>query len=77
MPLLGKIPARFLGIPYLPVTLPPLPARWAIRFGEPISMGELPPEAAEDMSQVPERTRESIQGMLQALLKERRSVFSS
>ncbi|QRK05848.1 1-acyl-sn-glycerol-3-phosphate acyltransferase [Archangium violaceum] len=78
-PLFGKIPARFLGIPYLPVTPPPLPARWTIRFGEPIGMGELPPEAAEDMSQVQrltERTRESIQGMLQALLKERRSVFA-
>jgi hypothetical protein len=42
-------------------------------------MGELPPEAADDMSQVQrltERTRESIQGMLQALLKDRRSVFA-
>lgn len=78
-PLFGKIPASFLGIPYLPLTPPPLPARWTIRFGDPISVGELPPEAAEDMSQVQrltERTRESIQGMLQALLKERRSVFA-
>jgi 1-acyl-sn-glycerol-3-phosphate acyltransferase len=78
-PLFGKIPASFLGISYLPLTPPPLPARWTIRFGDPISMGELPPEAAEDMSQVQrltERTRESIQGMLQALLKERRSVFT-
>ncbi|WP_245682889.1 lysophospholipid acyltransferase family protein [Archangium gephyra] len=78
-PLFGKLPAGFLGLPYLPLTPPPLPARWTIRFGDPISMGELPPEAAEDMSQVQrltERTRESIQGMLQALLKERRSVFA-
>ncbi|MFY0576041.1 lysophospholipid acyltransferase family protein [Cystobacter fuscus] len=79
VPLLGKLPAGFLGLDYLPVTLPPLPARWTLRFGEPIGMGDLPPEAAEDLSQVQrltERTRESIQGMLQALLKERRSVFS-
>jgi 1-acyl-sn-glycerol-3-phosphate acyltransferase len=79
VPLFGKIPASFLGLPYLPLTPPPLPARWTIRFGEPIHMGELPPEAADDMSQVQritERTRESIQGMLQALLKERRSVFA-
>jgi 1-acyl-sn-glycerol-3-phosphate acyltransferase len=78
-PLFGKIPASFLGLSYLPLTPPPLPARWTIRFGDPISVGELPPEAAEDMSQVQrltERTRESIQGMLQALLKERRSVFA-
>ena len=78
-PLFGKIPASFLGVPYLPLTPPPLPARWTIRFGDPISMGELPPEAADDMSQVQrltERTRESIQGMLQSLLKDRRSVFA-
>lgn len=79
VPLFGKLPASFLGIPYLPVTPPPLPARWIIRFGDPISMGDLPPEAAEDLSQVQrltERTRESIQGMLQSLLKDRRSVFA-
>jgi len=78
-PLFGKIPASFLGLSYLPLTPPPLPARWTIRFGDPISVGDLPSEAAEDMSQVQrltERTRESIQGMLQALLKERRSVFA-
>ncbi|MET0402974.1 MAG: lysophospholipid acyltransferase family protein [Cystobacter sp.] len=79
VPLLGKLPAGFLGLDYMPLTLPPLPARWTLRFGEPIGMGDLPPEAAEDLSQVQrltERTRESIQGMLQALLKERRSVFA-
>ncbi|OJT21446.1 hypothetical protein BO221_26880 [Archangium sp. Cb G35] len=79
VPLFAKLPAGFLGLPYLPLTPPPLPARWTIRFGDPIGMGDLPPEAAEDMSQVQrltERTRESIQGMLQALLKERRSVFA-
>ena len=79
VPLFGKLPASFLGLPYLPLTPPPLPARWIIRFGDPIGMGDLPPEAAEDLSQVQrltERTRESIQGMLQALLKDRRSVFA-
>ncbi|AKJ06084.1 hypothetical protein ATI61_110170 [Archangium gephyra] len=49
-PLFGKIPASFLGIPYLPLTSPPLPGWWTIRFGDPRRMGELPPEAAEDMS---------------------------
>ena len=78
-PLLARLPAGFLGLPYLPLTPPPLPARWTIRFGEPISVGEVPPEAADDVSEVQrltEHTREAIQGMLQALLKERRSVFS-
>jgi 1-acyl-sn-glycerol-3-phosphate acyltransferase len=79
-PLLGRIPAGFLGVPYLPLTGPlPLPAKWTLRFGEPISMEGLSPDAANDLAEVQrltERTRESIQGMLQALLRERRSVFA-
>jgi 1-acyl-sn-glycerol-3-phosphate acyltransferase len=79
-PLLGRIPASFLGVPYVPLTSPvPLPARWTLRFGEPISMEGLDPDAADDLAEVQrlaERTRESIQGMLQALLRERRSVFA-
>ncbi|XXF75005.1 lysophospholipid acyltransferase family protein [Myxococcaceae bacterium GXIMD 01537] len=79
-PLLGRIPAPFLGVPYLPVTPPgPLPAKWSIRFGEPIGMEGLSPESADDLGEVTrltERTRESIQGMIQALLRERRGVFA-
>jgi hypothetical protein len=39
----------------------------------------LGPDAAEDLAEVQlltERTREAIMGMLQALLRERRSVFA-
>jgi 1-acyl-sn-glycerol-3-phosphate acyltransferase len=79
-PLLGRIPAGFLGVPYVPLTSPmPLPARWTLRFGEPIAMEGLGPDAAEDLAEVQrltERTREAIMGMLQALLRERRSVFA-
>jgi 1-acyl-sn-glycerol-3-phosphate acyltransferase len=79
-PLLGRIPAGFLGVPYLPLTSPlPLPAQWTLRFGEPMSVEGLGPDAADDLAEVQrltERTRESIQGMLQALLRERRSVFA-
>jgi len=79
-PLLGRIPASFLGVPYVPLTGPvPLPAKWLLRFGEPISTGELGPEDADDLAEVQrvtERTRESIQGMIQSLLRERRSVFA-
>jgi 1-acyl-sn-glycerol-3-phosphate acyltransferase len=79
-PLLGRIPAGFLGVPYVPLTSPmPLPARWTLRFGEPIGMEELGPDAADDLAEVQrlsERTREAIMGMLQALLRERRSVFA-
>ncbi|WP_223646420.1 1-acyl-sn-glycerol-3-phosphate acyltransferase [Corallococcus sp. EGB] len=79
-PLLGRIPGGFLGFPSLPLTAPgPLPAKWTIRFGEPLTMDGLPQEAADDLGEVQrltERTRESIQSMLQALLRERRSVFT-
>lgn len=79
-PLLGRIPAGFLGVPYVPLTGPvPLPAKWFVRFGEPISTEGLGPEHADDLAEVQrltERTRESIQGMLQSLLRERRSVFA-
>ncbi|MFB1479112.1 1-acyl-sn-glycerol-3-phosphate acyltransferase [Corallococcus sp. RDP092CA] len=79
-PLLGRLPGGFLGFPSLPLTAPgPLPAKWTIRFGEPLTMDDLPPEAADDLGEVQrltERTRESIQAMLQALLRERRSVFA-
>jgi 1-acyl-sn-glycerol-3-phosphate acyltransferase len=81
-PLLGRLPASFLGLPYVPLTPLgplPLPAKWSIRFGEPIGMEGLHPEAADDLGEVQrltERTRESIQGMVQSLLRERRSVFA-
>lgn len=79
-PLLGRIPASFLGVPYVPLTSPmPLPARWTLRFGDPIGVEGLGTDAADDLAEVhrlTERTRESIQGMLQALLRERRSVFA-
>ncbi|NTX37120.1 1-acyl-sn-glycerol-3-phosphate acyltransferase [Myxococcus sp. CA033] len=79
-PLLGRIPASFFGLPYVPLTpLGPLPAKWSIRFGEPIAMDGLPPEAAEDLGEVgrlTERTREAIQSMIHTLLRERRSIFA-
>jgi 1-acyl-sn-glycerol-3-phosphate acyltransferase len=81
-PLLGRLPASFLGLPYVPLTPLgplPLPAKWSIRFGEPLGMEGLAPEAADDLGEVQrltERTRESIMGMLQSLLRERRSVFA-
>ncbi|MBI3181947.1 MAG: 1-acyl-sn-glycerol-3-phosphate acyltransferase [Myxococcales bacterium] len=81
LPLLAKLPGGLFGAPYIPITPLgplPLPAKWTIRFGEPIDLAGLPPEAAEDPSEVQrltERTRESIQGMITALLGERGSIF--
>ncbi|WP_342381779.1 1-acyl-sn-glycerol-3-phosphate acyltransferase [Myxococcus stipitatus] len=81
-PMLGRLPASFLGFPYVPLTPLgplPLPAKWSIRFGEPISMDGLPPEAADDLGEVgrlTERTREAIQTMLHTQLRQRRSIFA-
>lgn len=76
-PLLAKLPGRVLGLPYIPLTPLgplPLPARWNIRFGEPIDLEGLGAEAADDLvavQRLTERTRESIQEMLRNLLRER------
>ena len=51
-------PARAVGLPFLPVTptfpwlgplgFLPLPTKWVIRIGEPLSLGHLDPESADD-----------------------------
>ena len=77
LPLLGKLPGGALGVPYLPVTPPPLPAKWRIRIGEPL---RTPPGANEtDLSVVEslvEATRSTIEHMLRELLGARGGVFS-
>ena len=79
LPLLGKLPGGLLGVPYVPVTPlgpVPLPAKWRIRIGEPLSV---PPGAREtDLSVVEslvEATRNTIEHMLRDLLGTRGSVF--
>jgi 1-acyl-sn-glycerol-3-phosphate acyltransferase len=80
--------AEFLKLPYLPVTptfpwlgplgLIPAPARWKIRFGEPLSFENYGPEAAEDdvlVGRLSERVRTSIQSLLDTGLRERKSVW--
>ncbi|MEU7038216.1 lysophospholipid acyltransferase family protein [Streptomyces sp. NPDC046237] len=89
-PMLGnaKTLARVLGIPYFPITptfpwlgplgAVPLPTKWTIQFGEPISTDGYPPEAAEDpmlMFNLTDQVREQIQHTLYKLLVQRRSVF--
>ena len=51
-------PARAIGLPFLPVTptfpwlgplgFLPLPTKWVIRIGEPLSLGHLAPDSAQD-----------------------------
>jgi 1-acyl-sn-glycerol-3-phosphate acyltransferase len=82
-------PARALGLPFLPLTptFPwlgplgalPLPAQWVIRFGEPISYADLPPDAARDallLSRLTEELRARIQSLVDAGLRARESVWS-
>jgi 1-acyl-sn-glycerol-3-phosphate acyltransferase len=84
-PILYKVqtPARALGLPFVPVTptFPwlgplgalPLPARWAIRFGEPIDFGDLPADAAHD-DLLLSRLTEDVRRRVQALVDELRSA---
>jgi hypothetical protein len=81
--------ARVAGLPFLPVTptfpllgplgLVPLPSRWQIRFGAPLDLGALGPEAADDELLVA-RLTEELRGRLQAMVNEgvrsRAAVFA-
>jgi 1-acyl-sn-glycerol-3-phosphate acyltransferase len=80
--------ARLLGLPYIPITpffpwlgplgLLPLPSKWLIEFGEPVSTAEHGSAAAEDpmlVFNLTDQVRETIQQTLYKLLMQRRSVF--
>jgi 1-acyl-sn-glycerol-3-phosphate acyltransferase len=82
------LPARALGLPFVPVTptfplfgplgLVPLPTKWVICFGEPISTAELGPEAADDellVSRLTELLRSRIEGLVNRGLERRLSVW--
>jgi 1-acyl-sn-glycerol-3-phosphate acyltransferase len=82
-------PARALGLPFLPVTptfplfgplgLLPLPAKWVMRFGEPIPIQHLEPEAARDellISRLTEELRARVQGLVDTGLADRESVWA-
>ncbi|UGT64658.1 lysophospholipid acyltransferase family protein [Nocardia asteroides] len=78
--------ARLLGLPYFPVTptfphlgllgAVPLPSKWYIEFGEPITTTQYSPEAADDpmlMFEVTDQVRETIQQTLYKQLAKRRN----
>lgn len=79
MPLLARLPMQPFGVPYVPLTPVPLPARWHIRFGEPVDLSSAPKGASEDVLFV-EKTnddiRNGIEAMLTQLLDSRESIFS-
>jgi 1-acyl-sn-glycerol-3-phosphate acyltransferase len=81
-------PARALGLPFLPVTptfpllgplgLLPLPTKWVIRIGEPISIDHLAPDSASDellISRMNEELRSQIQTLIDMGLSDRSSVW--
>ncbi|GAA2663205.1 MULTISPECIES: lysophospholipid acyltransferase family protein [Actinosynnema] len=80
--------ARLFGFPYFPVTpffpwlgplgVVPLPTKWHIEFGEPISTAEHGPAAADDpmlVFNLTDQVRETIQQTLYRLLAQRRNIF--
>ena len=84
----AKLLARALGFPYFPITptfpllgplgMLPLPSKWIIEFGEPISLDEYPEDASEDAMLVfdlSDTIRDTIQQMLYSLLTMRGGTF--
>lgn len=80
--------ARLLGLPYFPVTptfphmgplgAVPLPSKWYIEFGTPISTADYAAEDADDpmtMFEVTDQVRETIQQTLYRRLTKRRNIF--
>lgn len=88
-PMLGNIKplARLIGTPYFPITptfpwlgpagLVPLPSKWMIRFGEPIDTTPYADQADDPavVFNLADQVRETIQGMLHELLKQRPDPF--
>jgi 1-acyl-sn-glycerol-3-phosphate acyltransferase len=80
--------ANITSLPYVPITptfpwlgalgLVPLPTKWYIDFGEPISMDGYGPDAPENLvlvSQLTDQVRNQVQEMVHDRLGQRRSVF--
>ncbi|HEV2141636.1 MAG TPA: lysophospholipid acyltransferase family protein [Candidatus Dormibacteraeota bacterium] len=80
--------ARFLGLPYFPITpfwpwlgplgMIPLPSKWRIQFHAPLGVAHLPPGAVEDQHLVmamADEVRNIIQRGIYENLKLRRGVF--
>ena len=89
-PMMGnaKVLARLLGLPYFPITpmfpwlgplgAVPLPSKWLIHFGEPISTDHFPEGSADDpmvVFNLTDQVREQIQSSLFDLLVKRPSAF--
>lgn len=79
--------AKMIGIPYIPITptfpllgllgMIPLPTKWTIHFGKPITFDRNQDATDDDLyvNKQSERVREHIQEIIFELLRNRRSVF--
>jgi 1-acyl-sn-glycerol-3-phosphate acyltransferase len=80
--------ARLLGLPYFPVTptfpllgpagLVPLPSKWMIQFGAPMTLEEYAAEDADDpmtLFNITDHVRENVQQMLYDTLLRRGPAF--
>jgi|ETNmetMinimDraft_30_1059905.scaffolds.fasta_scaffold01803_1 1-acyl-sn-glycerol-3-phosphate acyltransferase len=80
--------ARAVGFSFLPVTptfpllgplgLVPFPTKWTMRFGEPLELRELPPDAEHDellVSRLTEQLRSRVQELVDRALSDRESVW--
>lgn len=85
----AEVMARSVGLPFLPVTptfpllgpagLLPLPSKWRIRFGAPLSLSGLGADAVEDellISRLTEELRSEIQTMVDDAVRTRASVWA-
>lgn len=88
MLLRDELVARWIGLPYLPITptfpwlgplgLLPAPTRWSLRFGEPLELHDYGPGAADDdllVARLNEHLRATIQQLVDQGVRRRKSVW--
>lgn len=81
MPQIGRIPISVAGMPFIPITLTPLPmpVKYHIRYGAPIPVHERwTPSQADDPAVVKEAAalvKKTVQDMLDEGVKSRKGVF--
>jgi 1-acyl-sn-glycerol-3-phosphate acyltransferase len=82
MPQIGRIPISIAGLPFIPVTLTPLPlpVRYHILYGPPVPVHEdYRPDQADDPAAVREasaRVKAAVQALLEQGLSERAGIFA-
>jgi 1-acyl-sn-glycerol-3-phosphate acyltransferase len=82
MPQIGRIPISFAGLPFIPITLTPLPlpVRYHIYYGAPVNVHQqYRPDQADEPAAVREaagQVRAAVEALLARGLAERPGIFS-